>query len=293
MKRAWQLNPLHDLPLRFGISGASLALKPYRPFGCAKWSPATKLERMAAHFDVLRVLGGVMAPARGEPRRLMSLETISPSFWLAIDEPPAMMQDGLSVLSLMDGDTRIFQITFTLAEHGHGLEAYIGGIQGRVGELDLYRDLTKACHGLRPRDLTIEVFRLFCVELGVRRIRAIAESATYHSDPYFGAHPYQTARMNYDEIWVDRGATRVDEAWFHLPLESQHRDAEDIPARKRALYRRRYEMLDGFRTQMGEAVKAGIPGARAFRERTVETGTKPATGRAPMHAAIGRRAAAA
>jgi uncharacterized protein VirK/YbjX len=293
MKRAWRLNPLHDLPLRFGISGASLALKPYRPFGCAKWSPATKLERMATHFDVLRVLGGVMAPARGEPRRLMSLGTISPSFWLAIDEPPAMMQDGLSVLSLMDGDTRIFQITFTLAEHGHGLEAYIGGIQGRVGKLDLYRDLTKACHGLRPRDLTIEVFRLFCVELGVRRIRAIAESATYHSDPYFGAHPYQTARMNYDEIWVDRGATRVDEAWFHLPLESQHRDAEDIPARKRALYRRRYEMLDGFRTQMGEAVKAGIPGARAFRERTVETGTKPATGRAPMHAAIGRRAAAA
>jgi len=273
--RAWQVNQKHDLPRRFGLHGAAMALKPYRPFGCAHWSPATKLERIAAHFAILDALGGMIAPERGAPRRLMSLPSINPDLWLAIDEPAVMMQDGLAVLSLMHGESRIFQITFTLAEAGNGMEAYVGGIQGRAGELDLYRDLTKACHGLRPRDLMIDLFRFFCAELGVRRVHAIAESATYHSDPYFGAHPYQTARMNYDEIWVDRNATKIDGAWFQLPMQSQHRDPEDIPARKRSLYRRRYAMLDGLRLAMGEAVAMNIPGAVELRAATLRREATP------------------
>jgi uncharacterized protein len=259
---AWRLALDCSLAQNLGVSSLAFALKPYRPFGCAAWPPALKLARMQAHVALVRSLGGILLPQGDGPRRLADLSTVAPDLWLAIDEPSEMLQDGLTVLSLMEGQMRIFQVSFTLARFtGAHMQVFVGGIQGRQGELDLYRDMTKACHGMRPRDLLLEAFRLFCNALDVRLISAVANSATYHHDRYFGAYPYRPARMHYDTVWRDRGGRQVDGHWFHLPLSTHRRTLEEVPARKRALYRRRYAMLDEMHAIVGDATRQAIPAA--------------------------------
>lgn len=260
---AWRLGRGPEMGRPPGLSHLAFAMKPFRPFGCAAWSPALKLARMAEHVALVHALGGILLPRPGGPRPLADLSAIAPGLWVAIDEPVEMLQDGLCVLSLMEGQVRIFQVSFTLVPMGQQasgrLQVFVGGIQGRLGELDHYRDLTKACHGMRPRDLVVEAFRQFCRALGVQRISAVADDSTYHHDRYFGAHPYRPVRMDYDAIWHDRGGKRVDRDWFDLPLTTHRRLLEDIPARKRALYRRRYAMLDDLQTIMADAVRLAVP----------------------------------
>ena len=57
--------------------------------------------------------------------------------------------------------------------------------------------------------------------------------------------------MRYNEVWEDRGGTRVAPTHFELPLAGSRRPLEEVPAKKRSMYRRRYEMLD--------AIDAAIP----------------------------------
>jgi uncharacterized protein len=59
--------------------------------------------------------------------------------------------------------------------------------------------------------------------------------------------------LYYDEIWAERGGAAMNEAWWEIPLIRPERD--DIPAKKRALYRARYAMLDDLDAAMGAAVE--------------------------------------
>lgn len=249
---------------RLPIGPARFALKPFRPFGCAGWTSATKLERMLDHFRLTDALGGILKPTPGAPRWLTALPVLGDDYGITFDEPEIMMNDGLGVLSLWRGERRLFSITFILSSDNGRLVASIGGIQGRAedGVLDIYRTMTKEAHGLRPRDLLLDIFQIVCRALGVSRILAVAADATYHSDPYFGDHPMRVVQLDYDAIWQDRGAWRVGEQWHELPVKPCRRAWDEIPPRKRALYRRRYAMMDAMETSVRDAVLSAVPGAR-------------------------------
>ncbi|WP_413774718.1 DUF535 family protein [Mesorhizobium sp. AR10] len=67
-------------------------------------------------------------------------------------------------------------------------------------------------------------------------------------------------------MWWERGAIDRRNGFFELPVEAGRRQGDEIPARKRAMYRRRYAMLDEIETQLCERVsghtKAGGPHLR-------------------------------
>src|SRR5262249_51543573 len=142
-------------------------------------------------------------------------------------------------------DTRMFSLAFSLAFQDDALIAYVGAVQGRdiEGVLAEYRELTKAAHGMRPRDLLIEVFRIFCSTLGVTRILAVSDQYRHHRHAYF-SKAQKTFFNNYDEVWTERGGIRVDPMFFELAVETSQRDLDAIPAKKRGMYRRRYDMLN-------------------------------------------------
>ena len=50
--------------------------------------------------------------------------------------------------------------------------------------------------------------------------------------------------MDYDEVWRDRGGIRVADTHFELPIGGNRRPLDEIAAKKRSMYRRRYQMLD-------------------------------------------------
>ncbi len=245
----------HEL-LRSGLKRHVLG-----PFCCATWREQDKLDRVVDHFRTVTGLGGILKPHRGEVRLLCELPSFGPDYSLKIDEADWMLSDGLTVLSLWKGIDRMFSITFMLSSIGGELICLVGGLQGRGGEdmLGLYREMTREAHGVRPRDFIIELHRMFCQHLGVKHIYAIADSARYCYDTYFGSDGLEVTSLDYDSSWRDRGGQRVSKEWFELPIAPVRRAAEEIPAKKRSLYRQRYAMLDGVDDEVAAAMERMIP----------------------------------
>ena len=74
---------------------------------------------------------------------------------------------------------------------------------------------------------------------------AVSDACRHHRHAYFGSDKGQDLAANYDVIWLEHGATASSHAdFFALPLAAVQRAEQDIPAKKRAMYRRRQVLLD-------------------------------------------------
>jgi uncharacterized protein VirK/YbjX len=241
-------------------AGLSLAVRPFQPLCCAGWTEAEKLDRIVDHLQTTTRLGGIFRPERDNPRLLVNLLALGSDYSLKVDEPGWMMNDGLTVLSLWKGIDRLFSVSFLLSSTEGRLECHIGGLQGRGGAemLDLYRAMTKEAHGLRPRDMTIELHRMVCRALGATRIMAVADDARFNQDRYFGAQKHIITSLSYDEAWTDRGGIRACPRWFQMPIDALRRTPEAIPAKKRSLYQKRYALLDALEAEVSAAVARGL-----------------------------------
>ncbi len=227
------------------------------PYQCIAWDADKRFGRIAEHCAAVRRIPGLrLAP--DDKVVLADLGHISPDVMLIIDRPPWLTREGHLTLSLFKGDFRAFTISFSLSGHPE-LELFIGGLQGRQADdvLDLYRDLTKDFEGIRPRDFMLEALRMFAVRIGARRILAVADDQKISRDKYFAGK--NAPGLFYDEVWAERGGAKAAPTHFELPLGGSRRALEDVAAKKRSMYRRRYEMLD--------AIEAGLPADLTVLER--------------------------
>lgn len=214
------------------------------PYQCAGWNPTTRLERIKKHYSIVATLNPLLNFTVLEKLELLDLGGIREGLHVVLDQPKWFMREGALALNLFVGGTRIYSLAFSLFDEPKGITAFIGAIQGRdiEGALEQYKEITKAAHGMRPRDLLIEIFRIFCEAFGVEKIFAVSDEHRHHRHPYFG-NTKKSFSNNYNEIWVERGGLRIDPKFFELPMEQGQKDIETIPAKKRGMYRRRYEML--------------------------------------------------
>lgn len=225
------------------------------------WNLPTRLENLLQHYEELAALD---LPDLLDPEaslEIMALPEITPRLRLVLDQAPWFCAEGPLVLNLFDGEERLYSLAFALSRQDGIVTTQVGAIQGRALPeiMDVYRQLTRATHGLRPRDLLIELFRLFCADVGINRILLVSDSHRQHRDTYFGSAA-DKVKTDYDTIWRDRGAYRLDEGTFELPLHGSRRSAGDVPPRKRALYQRRYALLDLLAGRMVQRI-AAIRGA--------------------------------
>lgn len=212
------------------------------PYQCASWNPDRRLSRIEGHLRVLEELPGLKL-ASDDKLVLLDLGAISPDVSLIIDRPKWLSREGHLTLSIFKGEFRAFTVSFSLFDASE-LEIFIGGIQGRQGEdmLSLYRDLTKDFHGMRPRDFLVEALRILAAKMGAKHLYAVADDHKISRHAYFSKTG--DSGPSYDEIWQERGGIRTAATHFELPLAGVRRNLEEIAAKKRSMYRRRYEMLD-------------------------------------------------
>ncbi len=251
--RARRGEPLHEFLLQRPVAACALVW----PYQCSRWTPEERTRRIASHFDSVSRLPPPLSFAANEKLLLWDLLDVSPGVRIILDQPRWLVREGQWTLNIFKGDFRVYSVSFSL----NADEAFIGGIQGCnvEGALDIYRQLTKDFHGLRPRDLLLDLLRIFTSAIGIRRIQAVADEYRYFRHPYFVGRYNDAMKMNYGEIWSDRGGIRVEETHFELPVQPVRRRIEDIPARKRAMYRRRYEMLDKLRRDLALSLLTARP----------------------------------
>ena len=153
---------------------------------------------------------------------LADLSSFSPGACVILDRAPWLSREGLITLSLFKNDFRAFTVSFSLFGFPD-TELFIGGLQGRQSEeiLAMYRDLTKDFEGMRPRDFMLEMLRLFALKIGVRHIYAVVDGHKISRHKYFGDKG--APGLFYDEVWQERGGTRVADTHFELPLAGSRR----------------------------------------------------------------------
>lgn len=212
------------------------------PYQCASWDAQTRLSRLQGHLDTISQIPGLHL-ATDEKLVLADLSSISPGVSLIIDRASWLAREGHLTLSLFKDDFRAFTLSFSLSRFPE-TELFIGGLQGRQSDeiLELYRALTKDFEGIRPRDFVLEMLRMFAVKIGVRHIFAVADDYKISRHKYFGEKG--APGLFYDDVWQDRSGERVARTYFELPIGGSRRPIEEIAAKKRSMYRRRYEMLD-------------------------------------------------
>jgi uncharacterized protein len=229
------------------------------PYLTAHWGPSERFRRVLDHCKTTEKLGPLFTAPWNGYVVLTSLPEIGPSYRLIIDQPRWLLREGQSAISLWEGGDRLVTLSYCLSSDRGSVVAYVGGIQGRAGMLGRYRELTKSTHGMRPFDLTIELFRSMCRSINVERILCVSdETRQDRSDYYVNRKDELPILRPLNANWTERGAVLREDGFFALPTTSLRRASSDIPRNKRTMYKRRYEMLESISARINEAVEAGL-----------------------------------
>jgi uncharacterized protein len=260
------LQPLFDPPTG-SLLARSMAARPNlleiatAPYISAVWDEPTRVREFVAHIGQLEQTTFPLAFDVDHMIEIMPMPECGEGYHLLLDKPVWFQKEGTLALNLFQGDVRLFTIAFALASRDGERIAIIGGIQGRNldGILDIYREMTRKAHGLRPRDLLIDLFKAFCREVGAKRLLAVSDANRHHRHPYFGKAPDRDLPLDYDAIWEDRGGTATQDGFYELSLQRTTRSDDEIPAKKRAMYKKRYALMEELEARLSQAMMSAKP----------------------------------
>lgn len=145
--------------------------------------------------------------------------------------------EGFFSLSLRNQkNQRLYDIVFVFLNSEEMLATCIQGPSGEHAQ-EWVKKLTKQLHGIRPMYLLLNALRLVCQQfhcqlLGIPSNHQVKKRWYGHQRTFF----------DYDEFWRDNGANL--QHYWQIPLIASKKSLDEIPSKKRSMYRKRYEMLN-------------------------------------------------
>lgn len=206
------------------------------------------LDRVAGHYEAVK---GLISP-----QEMKSIFTGGLPIWsseindLQIEVNliyvHRMRNEGQLSLQLTTNGEDAYYIHFHLYEDA----IWVAGIQGIRGNLDLNRLLTKVTNGLRPQNLIYFALTALAARFNCKAIYGI--NSEYH---YYQAEDNFEKKVdfNYNTFWQELGGEAKDDAWFALPVDYQRKNTDEIVSKKRAQYRKRYQLMD----EMKDVITSG------------------------------------
>ncbi|WP_199099039.1 DUF535 family protein [Dyella sp. ASV21] len=178
----------------------------------------------------------------------------------------AMGCEGELGLELTDTNgSMLYRLVFTVIDEVRPTLT-IGCIQGPDGEdgRERVRVLTRQMHGMRPKQLMLELAYAFAEAYGIKYVLAVGNEA----------HPLHKRRRflaDYDAFWLEQGGVALNGGWYVLPETLHHRSEADVPSKHRSSYRKRGEL----RAQAAQLIsQALIQPARWPERERVEQGVE-------------------
>jgi uncharacterized protein len=158
--------------------------------------------------------------------------------------------EGELVVGLAFRGAPVFSMTVTVCPATN--ETLVGCIQGPRSESGLadVRELTRLCHGLRPKDFLLSLVRVVAAAGHTRTIRG----------PGNAMHVFgHTSRLqaNYDGFWEEAGATLGADGLYSVPAAEPIRAVGDVPSKHRSAFRAREALRLALCNQLGHLF--GLP----------------------------------
>lgn len=168
---------------------------------------------------------------------------------------PGQRKEGLLSVMIRLDDRPFYQMIFWIAPGRDGKMAmWIGAMQGpnMDGAQGLIKQVTKRCHGCRPKNLALFLSQGIARALGLSHIYAVS-NAGYYANNHIRIN--RKLKTDFGAFWEESGGTVTEDARFYeLPLTETRKTMEEVPTRKRAVYKRRFALLD----EIDAAVKATL-----------------------------------
>lgn len=230
----------------------------YWPYMNHTWPVSKRLAVIDQHYRMLDGVATILADATFSDVELVRCDESYPGLRLVLEKAPWFLREGEIVLSIFLEDERVYSVAFTL-----GLEAgipvvYVGALQGRNldNAMEIYRNITHAMHGMRPRDFLLAALKFLCAGLGLKTIWGVCSAHQQHNGSYFGSAHKEKLVADYDEVWTEHGGIANAHGFFEFPATVHYKEMSDIPSRKRANYKRRYAMLEKLESDIDTACKS-------------------------------------
>ena len=174
------------------------------------------------------------------------------TYFLRLHANAMQDKEGEATLEFCDAQqTTLAELTFTLCPFEGKSTLYIGGLQGAKAHVphDLIQSATKACHGLFPKRLLVEAAMTLGQFLAVDEIRAVSNETHIYRSVRYRRKKQGKLHADYNSFWESLGAVADSHGDFVLPTVMPRKSMEEIASKKRAEYRRRYELLDSLHAQ--------------------------------------------
>lgn len=173
---------------------------------------------------------------------------------------PGQRKEGLlSVMMDVDGE-HLYQIMFWIEQRDGMPTLVIGAMQGpnTKNAQDFVREMTKRAHRFRTKNLILYMVQAVARALGVQRIHAVS-NVGYYANNHLRRN--RKLKTDFGVFWEEAGGTQTaDERFYEIPLTLPRKTMEEVPTRKRAVYRRRFAFLDEVDSEiarrMGEVLKS-------------------------------------
>jgi uncharacterized protein VirK/YbjX len=230
----------------------------FRPYVNRHWTTRSKLDAIENHYLLVHQHVPFLNIANGQTVEIARYEFAEDQLRIVMDRPSWMRLEGELGISIFYGIDRIYTAMLVLGGTPSNLNLIVGNLQGDGRDRQaLYKAFTKAMHGIRPRDFLVHTVKILAGELGCKEVLGISD------DAHRSAHWLTRAKKvsTYDEIWLEHDGIKDDSSGFFRILPGiAKRTAEDVPSNKRALYRRRYQMLDELQLKIRAHVNAPAGG---------------------------------
>lgn len=164
-------------------------------------------------------------------------------------------KEGMCSLDMHLGEHSLYQMIFWLGYDRQGEEAlFIGAMQGPNMEnaRDVVKAVTKRSHAYRTKNLILYMTRAFARAAGIKHIYAVSNHGYYANNHVRADRKLKT---DFGAFWQEAGGWQTeDDRWFELPLTEARKTMEEVPTRKRAVYRRRFAFLDEVDEEITQSV---------------------------------------
>ncbi|HEX7342422.1 MAG TPA: DUF535 family protein [Rhodanobacteraceae bacterium] len=177
---------------------------------------------------------------------------------VALCRPVGRGREGELALYLLDAQDRpLSSLIFTIADNGKRL--LFGCLQGAAHELgrEAVRELTRQCHGLRPKNLLLSILLGYTKCIGVTRLQGVA-NATH---PFAGRA--DKIKADYDSFWLDCHGTLGNDGFFELPVREPARDMAQVDSKHRSAFRKRETLRHKAATLLPQALGLTSPTGRS------------------------------
>ena len=163
-----------------------------------------------------------------------------------------ILEGSMTLALCLDGEF-VYHINFWCAQEGEKQVLYIGCHQGSKHGLEVNKELTKAFFGYRPKNFILYALRILAKELAVDELRAVSNYGFYANN-----HIRKNRKLlvSYDKFWKECGGEiMADQRFFTLPLIEPRKTMEEVPTRKRAVYRKRFAFLDALEEDLQKTLQ--------------------------------------